>query len=189
MVIAIGVVLSAAGLVLLFNVGGAGDMVIKRVTSQSLGDLAPGFASTKRGFNIYATLILAVGVFALGLGVAGWYVPIGTSLMGFGGTTFGGGVEQPPHSGHGEVAATPQTGSPRRAGMHRRRVDCCSRRAPPECRRLQQRVAGEAIRAMHPGARALARRKEALDRRAAVEVGRDASHRVVPGRSDGHRLP
>src|SRR5437899_10344183 len=81
MVIAIGVVLSAAGLVLLFNVGGAGDMVIKRVTSQSLGDLAPGFASTKRGFNIYATLILAVGVFALGRGVAGSYVPIGTSLM------------------------------------------------------------------------------------------------------------
>ncbi|TMD01268.1 MAG: hypothetical protein E6I58_16025 [Chloroflexi bacterium] len=90
MVIAIGVVLSAAGLVLLFNVGGAGDMVIKRVTSQSLGDLAPGFASTKRGFNIYATLILAVGVFALGLGVAGWYVPIGTSLMVLGGITFAG---------------------------------------------------------------------------------------------------
>ena len=90
MVLAIGVVLSAAGLVLLFNVGGAGDMVIKRVTSQSLGDLAPGFASTKRGFNIYATLILAVGVFALGLGVAGWYVPIGTSLMVLGGITFAG---------------------------------------------------------------------------------------------------
>jgi hypothetical protein len=90
MVLAIGVVLSAAGLVLLFNVGGAGDMVIKRVTSQSLGDLAPGFAATRRGFNIYATLILAVGVFALGLGVAGWYVPIGTSLMVLGGITFAG---------------------------------------------------------------------------------------------------
>jgi len=90
MVLAIGVVLSAAGLVLLFNVGGAADAVIKRVTSQSLGDLAPGFASTKRGFNIYATLILAVGVFALGLGVAGSYVPIGTSLMVLGGITFAG---------------------------------------------------------------------------------------------------
>jgi hypothetical protein len=90
MVLAIGVVLSAAGLVLLFNVGGAGDFVIKRVTSQSLGDLAPGFASTKRGFNIYATLVLAVGVFALGLGVAGWYVPMGTSLMVLGGITFAG---------------------------------------------------------------------------------------------------
>ena len=90
MVLAIGVVLSAAGLVLLFNVGGAGEAVIKRVTSQSLGDLAPGFASTRRGFNIYATLVLAVGVFALGLGVAGWYVPIGTSLMVLGGITFAG---------------------------------------------------------------------------------------------------
>jgi len=90
MVLGIGVVLSAAGLVLLFNVGGAGDVVIKRVTSQSLCDLAPGFASTKRGFNIYATLVLAVGVFALGLGVAGWYVPIGTSLMVLGGITFAG---------------------------------------------------------------------------------------------------
>jgi hypothetical protein len=90
MVLAIGVVLSAAGLVLLFNVGGAGDVVIQRVTSQPLGDLAPGFASTKRGFNIYATLVLAVGVFALGLAVAGSFVPIGTSLMVLGGITFAG---------------------------------------------------------------------------------------------------
>ena len=90
MVFALGVVLSAAGLVLLFNLGGAGDEVIKRVTSQSLGDLAPGFASTRRGFDIYATLVLAVGVFALGLSVAGWFVPIGTSLMVLGGIAFAG---------------------------------------------------------------------------------------------------
>ncbi len=90
MVLTIGVVLTAAGLALLFNVGGAGDMVIKRVTSQSLGDLAPGFASTRRGFNIYASLVLAIGVFALGLGLAGWFVPIGTSLMVLGGITFAG---------------------------------------------------------------------------------------------------
>ena len=90
MVLAIGVVLSAAGLVLLFNVGGAADGVIKRVTSQSLGDLAPGFASTRRGFNIYATLVLAVGSFALGLAIASWDVAIGTSLMVLGGITFAG---------------------------------------------------------------------------------------------------
>ncbi|TMB93544.1 MAG: hypothetical protein E6J40_14950 [Chloroflexi bacterium] len=90
MVLTIGIVLSAVGLILLFNVGGAGDLAIKRVTSQSLGDLAPGFASTKRGFNIYATLVLAVGVFTLGLGVAGSDVPIGTSLMVLGGITFAG---------------------------------------------------------------------------------------------------
>ncbi len=90
MVLAIGGLLCAAGLVLLLNVGGAADVVMRRVTSQSLGDLAPGFAATRRGFNVYATLVLAIGMFALGLAVAGWLVPIGTSLMVLGGITFAG---------------------------------------------------------------------------------------------------
>jgi hypothetical protein len=90
MVLAIGIVLSAAGLGLIFNLGGAADVVMRRVTSQSLGQLAPGFAATRRGFNAYAALVLAIGVFALGLGVAGSFVAVGTSLMVLGGITFAG---------------------------------------------------------------------------------------------------
>jgi hypothetical protein len=90
MVLAIGIVLSAAGLILIFNLGGAADVVMRRVTQQSLGQLAPGFAATRRGFNAYAALVLAIGVFALGLGVAGSFVAVGTSLMVLGGITFAG---------------------------------------------------------------------------------------------------
>ena len=90
MVLVLGVLLSVAGVVLLFNVGGAADMVMRRVTSQPLGDLAPGFAATRRGFNAYAALVLAIGLFAVGLAVAGSFVAIGTSLMVLGGITFAG---------------------------------------------------------------------------------------------------
>ncbi len=90
MVLALGVLISAAGIVLLLNIGGAADLVMKRVTSQPLGELAPGFAATRRGFNTYAALVLSIGIFALGLGVIAWYVPIGTSLIVLGGITFAG---------------------------------------------------------------------------------------------------
>jgi len=89
-VVAIGVFISAAGVILLLNVGGAADVVMKRVTSQPLGELAPGFAATRRGFNTYASLVLAIGIFALGLGLAAWNVQIGTSLIVLGGITFAG---------------------------------------------------------------------------------------------------
>jgi hypothetical protein len=88
MVLAIGAVLSVAGLALLFNVAGSGDLVIRRVTSRSLGELAPGFAATRRGFRTYALLVLAVGVLAVGLGVAGWSVPVGATLLALGAVTF-----------------------------------------------------------------------------------------------------
>ena len=90
MVLALGVLITAAGIVLLLNLGGAADMVMKRVTSQPLGELAPGFAATRRGFNTYAALVLAIGMFADGLVVVAWYVPIGTSLIVLGGITFAG---------------------------------------------------------------------------------------------------
>ena len=90
MVVALGVLISAAGVILLLNVAGAADVVMKRVTSQPLGELAPGFAATRRGFNTYASLVLAVGIFALGLGLAAWNVQIGTSLIVLGGITFAG---------------------------------------------------------------------------------------------------
>jgi len=89
-VLTLGVLISAAGLILLLNIGGSADVVMRRVTSQPLGELAPGFAATRRGFNTYAALVLAVGIFALGLGLASWNVQIGTSLIVLGGITFAG---------------------------------------------------------------------------------------------------
>jgi hypothetical protein len=80
-VIAIGVLLWVAGLVLLFNVGGAADAVIARVTSRSLGDLAPGFAASRNGFRVYAVLILEIGVAMTGVGVAGSSAVLGAVLL------------------------------------------------------------------------------------------------------------
>src|SRR6266849_6745407 len=89
-VLVLGILISAAGVVLLLNVGGAADIVMRRVTSQPLGELAPGFAATRRGFNIYASLVLSIGILAIGLGVIGQYVSLGTSLIVLGGITFAG---------------------------------------------------------------------------------------------------
>jgi hypothetical protein len=88
MVLAIGAILSVAGVVLLLNVGGAADVVMRRVTSQPLGELAPGFAASRRGFQAYAALVIAIGVFAVGLGVAGSSALIGAGLMVLGGISF-----------------------------------------------------------------------------------------------------
>jgi len=66
-VLALGIVICAAGLTLLFNLFGAGDHTIRRVTSRSLGELAPGFAASRNGFRTYAVLVVAVGALAIGL--------------------------------------------------------------------------------------------------------------------------
>jgi hypothetical protein len=88
-VLAIGVAISVAGLVLLVNFFGAGDYVMRRVTSQYLGTLPPGFAASKRGFRIYAVLVLAVGLLCLGLAATGWLLPLGAGLLVVGAITFG----------------------------------------------------------------------------------------------------
>src|SRR4029077_553839 len=88
MVLAIGVILFVAGLVLILNVAGAGGPVMRRVTSQPLGEVAPGFAAPRGGFKTYAALVLAIGVFAVGLGVAGSSALIGAGLMALGGIGF-----------------------------------------------------------------------------------------------------
>jgi hypothetical protein len=88
-VLVIGVVLAVAGLVLLFNLFGAGDAVIRRVTSRSLGELAPGFAASRRGFRTYAILVLAVGLLCLGLAVTAIFVPLGAGLLVLGAVVFG----------------------------------------------------------------------------------------------------
>jgi hypothetical protein len=86
---AIGVVLVLAGLVLLLNLFGAGDVVMRRVTSQPLGELAPGFAASRRGFRTYAVLVLAVGVLCVGLAETANFIPLGAALLVLGALMFG----------------------------------------------------------------------------------------------------
>jgi hypothetical protein len=89
LVLAIGVLLVVAGLVLLLNMFGAADLVIRRVTSRSLGELAPGFAASRRGFRIYATLVLAIGTLSVGLAMTARFLPLGAALLVLGAMTFG----------------------------------------------------------------------------------------------------
>jgi hypothetical protein len=79
--LAIGVLLSLIGIALLFNVGGAGDFVIRRVTSRSLGELAPGYAASPGGFKVYAVLVVAVGVAVTGLEIADRSAFVGLGLL------------------------------------------------------------------------------------------------------------
>jgi hypothetical protein len=83
-VLGIGVLLFLVGIILLFNLGGAADAVINRVTSRSLGELAPGFAASRGGFRIYALLVLAIGVAVVGLGVVGQFVALGVAILAVG---------------------------------------------------------------------------------------------------------
>lgn len=77
----IGVLLCAAGITLLLNLGGAADAVIRRVTSRSLGELAPGFAASRGGFRVYAALVLAIGVAVTGLSLVGLSAALGVGLL------------------------------------------------------------------------------------------------------------
>jgi hypothetical protein len=88
-VLGIGALLCLAGLALLVNLFGAADLVMRRVTSQPLGELAPGFAASRRGFRIYAVLILAIGILCLGLAATARFIPLGAGLLVLGALTFG----------------------------------------------------------------------------------------------------
>jgi hypothetical protein len=89
MVLTLGVLICAVGAVLLLNLFGAADVVIQRVTSRSLGELAPGFAATPRGFRVYAALVLTVGIVCVGLGVIGRSIPLAAGLIVLGAMAFG----------------------------------------------------------------------------------------------------
>ena len=80
-ILAIGALLVVAGLVLVLNLFGAGDYVIRHLTSRYLGSLAPGFAASQRGFRVYAALILAIGVGFVGVALAGSIVWLGLILI------------------------------------------------------------------------------------------------------------
>jgi hypothetical protein len=76
----LGLVLVSIGLVLFFDLAGAGRAVIRGVTSRSLGSLAPGYAASTGGFRVYAFLLGAVGAALLGLGLAAW-LPLAGAVM------------------------------------------------------------------------------------------------------------
>ena len=80
-VLVIGVLLAVAGVVLLLNLFGAGDYVIRTVTSKYLGSLPPGYAASKRGFRVYAVLVLAVGLVCAGFGLTGPLPAMGAGLI------------------------------------------------------------------------------------------------------------
>lgn len=88
MVLVIGILLTVAGIVLLLNVFAAGDYVMRTVTQKYLGSLPPGFAASKRGFRVYATLVISIGVVFLGLGIAASLVPVGAALLVLGAVIF-----------------------------------------------------------------------------------------------------
>ena len=88
-VLTIGVLLVVAGLILMLNLFGAADVVIRRVTSRSLGELAPGFAAGRRGFRTYAALVLAIGILCIGLAMTDRFLPLGGALLVLGALTFG----------------------------------------------------------------------------------------------------
>lgn len=79
--LAVGLIISLAGIALLLNVGGVGAFVIRRVTSRSLGELAPGYAASPGGFKVYATLILAIGVAVTGLEITDRSAFVGLILL------------------------------------------------------------------------------------------------------------
>ena len=70
MLLAIGLLLIAGGVVLLLDLGGAARFVIRRLTSRSLGELAPGYAASRYGFRVYAGLVLFIGVTTAGLAIS-----------------------------------------------------------------------------------------------------------------------
>ena len=83
-VIVLGALISAAGGVLLADLAGAGGFVMRHVTTRPLGSLAPGYAASKHGFQVYALLVLAIGLIFLGLGLAASAVTSGAALLGIG---------------------------------------------------------------------------------------------------------
>jgi hypothetical protein len=72
--LALGVVLILGGIAM----DGCRGWLISRVTSRSLGTLAPGFAASDRGFRVYSGLVRTVGVVLVSL----WLM---TLSVGFGG--------------------------------------------------------------------------------------------------------
>jgi len=55
------------------------QFVIDRLTSRSLGTLAPGYAATLNGIRVYGVLIDSIGLILLGVGLAPRFPQFGAS--------------------------------------------------------------------------------------------------------------
>jgi len=88
LILGIGLLLVAAGAVLLLDLGGAARFVIRRLTSRSLGELAPGFAAGRGGFRVYAALLLFIGLATAGLAVSPALPLLGGIALALGGAGF-----------------------------------------------------------------------------------------------------
>jgi hypothetical protein len=88
-VLALGALLCLVGSALLLDLFSAANYVMRRVTSQPLGSLAPGFAATQRGFRTYATLVIAVGLLCAGIGMTAVFIPLAAMLLVLGALIFG----------------------------------------------------------------------------------------------------
>ena len=89
LILVLGVLLVLAGVVLLVNLFGAADYVMSRVTTKPLGELAPGFAATRRGFRVYSALVVAVGVVCCGIGLLDRNIAIAAVVIVVGALLFG----------------------------------------------------------------------------------------------------
>lgn len=76
------------GVVLLLDLGGAARALIRRVTSRSLGSLAPGYAADRNGLRVYAGLLIAIGTALAGVTLATASPLAGGLLFAAGGAGF-----------------------------------------------------------------------------------------------------
>ena len=79
-----GLLILATGFVLFFDLGGAARALIRRVTSRSLGGLAPGYAADPRGMRVYAFLLIGLGLALAGVGVLPGSLLAGAALLALG---------------------------------------------------------------------------------------------------------
>jgi hypothetical protein len=64
--------LGAALLLISLGLAVGAKQVINRVTSRSLGTLAPGYAATQWGYMVYVGLVQSIGLAMLGLGLSAY---------------------------------------------------------------------------------------------------------------------
>lgn len=84
----IGSLIALIGAVLVFNIAGAGDLVMRTITSRYLGSLPPGYAASKGGFRVYALLVIAIGLLFAGFGLAESSLALGIATFAVGAAGF-----------------------------------------------------------------------------------------------------
>src|SRR5262245_19232065 len=84
----IGGLISLLGVIMVLNLLGAGDLVMRSVTSRYLGSLPPGYAASKTGFRVYSLLVIAIGLLFAGFGVAETSVAPGIAVFALGAAGF-----------------------------------------------------------------------------------------------------